>query len=78
MNEVGKIGVEEEGADEDVPRGARGEQDDTCSRDSVWNVPRSYSHLQRPHTSTSSVTSPKHSLVRADERSGKMRREAKG
>ena len=46
MNEVGKIGIEEEGADEYVPRGTRGEEDDACTRDSVRDVPRGDSDLR--------------------------------
>ena len=47
MNEVGKIGIEEEGADEYVPRCTRGEEDDARTRDSVRSIPRGDSDLRR-------------------------------
>ena len=47
MNEVREIGIEEEGADEYVPRVSRGEKDDARTRDSVRGIPRGDSNLRR-------------------------------
>lgn len=38
-DELGEIGVEEEGADEQIPRSARREENDACAWDPVRNIP---------------------------------------
>ena len=38
-DELGEIGVQEEGADEQIPRSARREEDDACARDPVRDIP---------------------------------------
>lgn len=37
--EFGEIGIQKQGADEQIPRSARREEDDACARDSVRDIP---------------------------------------
>ena len=45
MNKVGEIGVEEQGADEYVPRRTRGEYYDASPCDPIRGIPRNDSNL---------------------------------
>lgn len=45
QDELGKIGVQKEGANEQIPRSTRGEQYDASTENSIRHVPRCYRDL---------------------------------
>ena len=45
--ELGKMGMQEEGADEQIPRSTRGEQYDSCTSKPIWRMPRGDGDLNK-------------------------------